>query len=43
MLPLQYTIPSESNLASCIITRAYIRKEEEIELIYKDPNEKKKF
>lgn len=34
MLPLQYTTPSEKDLSKCIITREYIRKEEEINLQY---------
>ncbi|XPV68535.1 MAG: ATP-dependent Clp protease ATP-binding subunit ClpX [Halarcobacter sp.] len=42
MLPLQYTIPSEENLASCIITKEYIKKEEEIELIYEKPQSAEK-
>lgn len=41
MLPLQYTIPSEENLATCEITKAYIKGEEEVELIYKKPSNKK--
>ncbi|XOB62280.1 ATP-dependent Clp protease ATP-binding subunit ClpX [Campylobacterota bacterium DY0563] len=41
MLPLQYTIPSEENLGSCTITKEYINKEEEIELVYKKPGEEK--
>ena len=41
MLPLQYTIPSEENLGSCTITKEYINKEEEIELIYKKPGDEK--
>jgi ATP-dependent Clp protease ATP-binding subunit ClpX len=42
MLPLQYTIPSEENLASCVITKKYIKKEEEVELVYQKPSTKKK-
>jgi len=42
MLPLQYTIPSEENLASCVITKEYIKKDEEVELIYEKPSTKKK-
>lgn len=34
MLPLQYTIPSEDNLEKCIITKEYIEKEKEVDLIY---------
>lgn len=36
MLPLQYVIPSENNLEKCIITKEYIDKEEDIELVYKE-------
>ncbi len=40
MLPLQYTIPSEENLASCVITKEYIKGEEEVNLEYKKPSNK---
>lgn len=41
MLPLQYTIPSEENLGSCVITKEYIKQEKEVELIYeKEPKKK---
>ena len=40
MLPLQYTIPSEDNLASCQITKAYIKKEEEAKLVFKKASKK---
>ena len=36
MLPLQYIVPSEDNLEKCIITKEYINKEKDIELIYKE-------
>ena len=40
MLPLQYTIPSEKNLEKCIITKEFIDKEKEIDLIYsKEPTD----
>ncbi len=42
MLPLQYTIPSEENLASCVITKSYIKKEEEVKLTYQKASTKKK-
>lgn len=40
MLPLQYTIPSEKNLDSCLITKEYIKGENEVELIYKKQTDK---
>ncbi|MGE4462817.1 MAG: ATP-dependent Clp protease ATP-binding subunit ClpX, partial [Arcobacter sp.] len=39
MLPLQYIIPSEDNLEKCIITKEYINKEKDIELVYKENND----
>lgn len=39
MLPLQYIIPSEDNLEKCIITKEYIDKEKDIELVYKENND----
>jgi hypothetical protein len=36
MLPLQYITPSEKNLEKCIITKEYINKEKDVELIYND-------
>ena len=36
MLPLQYITPSEKNLEKCIITKDYINKEKDVELIYND-------
>ena len=36
MLPLQYITPSEENLEKCIITKEYINKEKDVELIYND-------
>jgi len=41
MLPLQYTIPSEDNLGSCVITKEYIKEEKDVELIYVKSSEKK--
>ncbi|WP_072679569.1 ATP-dependent Clp protease ATP-binding subunit ClpX [Arcobacter sp. LA11] len=41
MLPLQYTIPSEDNLGTCVITKEYIENKAEVELIYKKPSTKK--
>ncbi|QKF80565.1 ATP-dependent Clp protease ATP-binding subunit ClpX [Halarcobacter ebronensis] len=41
MLPLQYTIPSEKNLGSCIITKDYITKQKDVDLVYKKPSDKK--
>lgn len=41
MLPLQYTIPSEENLSSCVITKEYIKGEGEVELVHKKPSSKK--
>lgn len=35
MLPLQYTIPSEENLSTCIITKEYIKNQEEAKLVHK--------
>lgn len=40
MLPIQYTIPSENNLESCVITKEYITKEKEITLTYKKATKK---
>ena len=40
MLPLQYTIPSEKNLDTCIINKEYITKEQEPILSYKKPSKK---
>ncbi|WP_419771003.1 MAG: ATP-dependent Clp protease ATP-binding subunit ClpX [Candidatus Marinarcus sp.] len=35
MLPIQYEIPSKNDLDRCIITKEYIKKEKDVELIYK--------
>lgn len=40
MLPLQYKIPSEDNLESCMITKEYIKQEKEVELIYEKEGKK---
>lgn len=40
MLPLQYTMPSENSLESCEITKEFIKKEEEIKLIYSKKDKK---
>jgi hypothetical protein len=36
MLPLQYVIPSENSLEKCIITKEYINKEKDVELVYNE-------
>ncbi len=41
MLPLQYTIPSEENLGSCVITKEYITEKKDVDLIYVKGDEKK--
>ena len=41
MLPLQYTIPSEENLGSCVITKEYITDKKDVNLIYTKSSEKK--
>jgi ATP-dependent Clp protease ATP-binding subunit ClpX len=40
ILPLQYIIPSEDNLLKCIITKEYINKEKDVELIYGEKEDK---
>ncbi|MGB7402783.1 MAG: ATP-dependent Clp protease ATP-binding subunit ClpX [Arcobacter sp.] len=41
MLPLQYTIPSEENLGTCVITKDYITENKDVDLIYTKSSEKK--
>ena len=41
MLPLQYTIPSEENLGSCVITKEYITDKKDVNLIYTKSSERK--